>query len=239
MASTDARPIPKKNTAYRHYFTIFDADGDLVSGAAGLDSEVSIDGGNFVDCTNEATEIQSSGIYYLDLTSGEMNGDAICIIVKTTTSGAKTTPIFLFPQEAGDIKVSVEAMDANAVTATSIASNAITSAKIADGALTAAKIATGAVDADAIAADALAAIKTQVVSALATDTYPEPGQGAPGATISLAAKIGYLYKNWRNAKKQTATQYSLLNDDAVTVDHKASVSDDGSTLTKGEMAAGP
>lgn len=108
MASTDARPIPLKNTAYRVTFPILDADGDLVTGASGLDSEVSIDGGTFGDCTNEATEIAtSSGMYYLDLTSGEMNGDTIAIIVKTSTTGAKTTPIVLYPQEADDIKVSV------------------------------------------------------------------------------------------------------------------------------------
>src|SRR5690349_3790916 len=116
MAATDARPIPLKNTAYRVTFPILDADGDLVTGAAGLDSEVSIDGGTFADCTNEATEIAtSSGMYYLDLTSSEMNGDTIAIIVKTSTSGAKTTPIVLNPQEADDIRVSVTYWSTSAI----------------------------------------------------------------------------------------------------------------------------
>lgn len=97
MASTDAKHIPVKNAAYRVTFPIFDADGDLVTGATGLDSEVSIDGGTFADCTNEATEIAtSSGMYYLDLTAAEMNGDTIAVIVKTSSSGAKTTPIVLY-----------------------------------------------------------------------------------------------------------------------------------------------
>ena len=116
MASTDARPQPLKNTALRVYFPIYDADGDLVSGAAGLDSEISKDGGTFADCTNEATEIASaSGTYYLDLTSTEMNADAVVIIVKTTTTGAKTTPIFLYPVEATDIPVNVTAWNGTAV----------------------------------------------------------------------------------------------------------------------------
>lgn len=116
MASTDARPIPLKNTAYRITFPILDADGDLVTGAAAPDSEVSIDGGTFTDCTNEATEIAtSSGIYYLDLTSSEMNGDTIAIIVKTSTTGAKTTPIVLYPQELGDIQVNVTYWNGTAV----------------------------------------------------------------------------------------------------------------------------
>lgn len=97
MATTDAKHIPVKNAAYRLTFPIFDADGDLVTGATGLDSEVSIDGGTFTDCTNEATEIAtSSGMYYLDLTAAEMNGDTIAVIVKTSSSGAKTTPLVLY-----------------------------------------------------------------------------------------------------------------------------------------------
>ena len=106
MASTDAVPIPKKNVAFRVTFPILDADGDLVTGATGLDSEVSKDAGTFADCTNEATEIATnSGVYYLDVTSTEMNADTVAIIVKTTSVGAKTTTIVLYPEEAGDIRV--------------------------------------------------------------------------------------------------------------------------------------
>jgi hypothetical protein len=92
--------------AYRVTFPIFDADGDLVTGATGLDSEISKDGGTFTDCTNEATEIATaSGMYYLDLTNTEMNADTVAIIIKTSSSGAKTTPIVMYPEEAGDIRV--------------------------------------------------------------------------------------------------------------------------------------
>lgn len=102
MASTDARPVPRKNAPYRATFPILDADGDLVTGAAGLDSETSGDGGTFTDCTNEATEIAtSSGMYYLDLTAAEMNYDTVSVIVKTSTSGAKTTVLVLYTQSWG------------------------------------------------------------------------------------------------------------------------------------------
>lgn len=105
MAASDARPVPRKNTAFRVTFPILDADGDLVTGAASLDSEVSIDGAAFADATAEATEIASaSGVYYLDLTAGEMNGDTIAVIVKTATAGAKTTPIIIYPEEIGDFR---------------------------------------------------------------------------------------------------------------------------------------
>ena len=82
-------------------------------------------------------------------------------------------------------------------------------------------------------------VNTEVVDVLTIDTHAEPGQGTPSATLSLAAKINYLFKAWRNKSTQTATVYSLFNDDAATVDHKATVSDDGTTATKGEVATGP
>jgi hypothetical protein len=108
MAATDATPIPVKNQAYRVTFPILDADGDLVTGATGLDSEVSKDAGTYTDCTNEATEIATaSGTYYLDLTATEMNADTVAIIVKTTSSGAKTTPMVLYPNKTGGLSVNV------------------------------------------------------------------------------------------------------------------------------------
>lgn len=104
MAASDAQPFPVKNKAWRVTFPILDADGDLVTGATGLDSEISKDGGAFTDCGFEATEIAtSSGIYYLDLTATEMNADTVAIIVKTTTSGAKTTVITAYPVEIKEL----------------------------------------------------------------------------------------------------------------------------------------
>jgi hypothetical protein len=117
MAS-NARPIPRKNVAFRVYFPIFDETGALVSGAAGLDSEISLDGGAFVDCTNEAVEIGTSGIYLIDCLATEMNADAVCIIVKTTTVDAKTTPIILYPEELGDMRVTSTGSGATATTLT-------------------------------------------------------------------------------------------------------------------------
>lgn len=78
-----------------------------------------------------------------------------------------------------------------------------------------------------------------VLTAMNTTTFAEPGQASPAATTTLVAKIGYLYKNWRNRKTQTSTTWSLYNDDAVTVDQKATVADDGTTGSKTEIATGP
>jgi uncharacterized protein YjlB len=89
-----------KNVATYIVFPIVDADGDPVSGASGLDSEMDAwsDGAapdGFADCTNEATEIGSTGQYYLSLTQAEMNADYIIIQIKTTSTGAKTQTILI------------------------------------------------------------------------------------------------------------------------------------------------
>lgn len=105
MAASDARRAPVRGMAYRITFPIFDSTGALVTGAAGLDSEVSEDGGTFIDCVNEAIEIATaSGMYYLDLTAAEMNASTVAVIVKTSTTGARTTPIVLYPEPGLEVQ---------------------------------------------------------------------------------------------------------------------------------------
>lgn len=82
-------------------------------------------------------------------------------------------------------------------------------------------------------------VNAEVVDAVNVDSYGEPSQGAPGVTGSLVYKTGYLYKAWRNKSTQDATDYKLYADDASTVDHKATVSDDATTFTRGEVGSGP
>ena len=77
-----------KNVATYIVFPLCDSDGDPVTGASSLDSEIDAwtDGSapdGFVDCTNEATEIGTTGQYYLSLTQTEMNNDYIIIQIKS------------------------------------------------------------------------------------------------------------------------------------------------------------
>lgn len=90
-----------------------------------------------------------------------------------------------------------------------------------------------------LAAQAKTDVNTEVLDVLNTDTFAEPGQGTPSATLSLASKLGYLFKAWRNRSSQTSTTYSLYNDDATTVDQKSTVSDNGTTYEHGEVTTGP
>lgn len=104
MSSTDARPVARKNAAFRFYFAVRKNDGSLVTSWTGQDSEVSKDGGAFADCTNEATEIGSSGCGYIDLTSTEMNADAVMYKVTVTNTDALPLVVTFFPEEIGDYR---------------------------------------------------------------------------------------------------------------------------------------
>jgi hypothetical protein len=97
----------------------------------------------------------------------------------------------------------------------------------------------GTAIAASLATQAKTDVNAEVLDVLNTDTFAEPGQEAPGATVSLAKKIGYLYKAWRNRTTQTSTTYSLYADNTTTVDQKSTVSDNGTTFDRGEIASGP
>jgi len=175
MAASDALPVPRKNVAFRLTIPVYDTAGALKTGLASADSEVSKDGAAFADCTNEVTEIGSTGIYYIDLTSTEMNCD--CLAYKLTGTGINALTAIIYPEEAGDYRAAVTSMGADVITA--------------------AVIATGAIDADAIAADAVTEIQSGLAtaSALATvdgivdDILVDTGSTLP-ATLSTIA--GYI-----------------------------------------------
>jgi energy-coupling factor transporter ATP-binding protein EcfA2 len=84
-----------------------------------------------------------------------------------------------------------------------------------------------------------AEVNAEMVDALATDTYAQPGQEAPAATQTLAKMVAYLYKVLRNRITETATQQKIYADDGTTVDQKATVSDDNVTYDRGELGSGP
>ena len=76
------------------------------------------------------------------------------------------------------------------------------------------------------------------ILAILDDARGEPGQGAPPVNPDMATKVDYLYKMMRNKITQNATTLSVFADDGSTVDHKATVSDDGTTYTRGELITG-
>lgn len=205
--------VRQKNVASYIVFPLVDADGDLVTGASSLDSEIDAfaDGSapdGFADCTNEATEIGTTGNYYLSLTNTELNQDYV--IIQTKSASAKTQVIlirtlvgdplnFAVTDDGGAINVTGGAVDTvtttttatNVTTVNGIASGAITAAAIATDAIGAAEIADGAIDAGALAADTITAAKIAAdaigASELATDAIGAAELAADAITSSEVA----------------------------------------------------
>lgn len=98
---------------------------------------------------------------------------------------------------------------------------------IAANGITAASIATGAIDADALAADAIDEIWDEAMTELSA---------VPGVTASLRDALRWLFALSRNKLTQTSTATTLRNDaDSATIG-ASTVSDNGTTFTRGEFA---
>lgn len=104
MAASDASTFPVKGQAFRLSAALFDNTGALIAvmgGLAGLAAKVSIDGGTLTNSTNAATEAPSvSGLVYLDLTTSEMNGNTVTVVLTCTNTDANATVIILYPYDS-------------------------------------------------------------------------------------------------------------------------------------------
>ena len=67
---------------------------------------------------------------------------------------------------------------------------------------------------------------------LNTDTFAEP-TGAPGATVALSTKLGYVYMALRNKLTITSTAKTFC-DDAGNAEWSKTLSDDGTTYQETE-----
>ena len=87
----------KKNVIAKIVFALY-KDGELFSGdSANLDAEYSLDGGSFSNCNDSTpTEIDASGLYYIDLLAGETNGDVVALQIKSSTADVVTTPMVFY-----------------------------------------------------------------------------------------------------------------------------------------------
>jgi hypothetical protein len=186
--------VPRKNTAFRLYFDMVKNDGSLITSWAGQDSEVSIDGATFTDCTNEATEIGASGIGYIDLTSSELNGDAVIVKVTVTNTGALVGRFYLYPEEAGDIRVDTVQISGDSAAADNLEADydgtgynksASTIGTVTSATVT--SIATDAITAASLAADAVAEIADGVWDEA---TSGHTTAGSTGAALTAAGAAG-------------------------------------------------
>jgi hypothetical protein len=135
MAATDARPVPIKNTAYRHYFHYWKTDSTMLTSITGADTQVSKDGAAFGVCTNEFTEIGTSGPGYIDLTSTEMNADSVVIKSTCTNTGAVPYIYYFYPEEAGDIRANAAQLGGTTQTGRDIGASVLLSSGTGTGQL--------------------------------------------------------------------------------------------------------
>lgn len=82
-----------------------------------------------------------------------------------------------------------------------------------------------------------AQVNTEVLDVLNTDTFAEPGAGAPPASTTIVAMVHWLFSGWRNKQTSTSSLRTLYADDGSTPVTKSTISDNGTTLTRDEWVA--
>lgn len=100
MATTDATGFPSKNQAFRHYFVMRDNTaapitsawtGVATGGKVILDGDV---GGLWI-----VPLVQIAGTHwgYIELTAGQMNGNAVCVTCTITNTDAVAHDVIIHP----------------------------------------------------------------------------------------------------------------------------------------------
>ncbi len=84
-----------------------------------------------------------------------------------------------------------------------------------------------------------AEVNAEVADVLKTDTISQLAQGAMSSTPTFQEAIMSIYQYLWNKREQTDDLMSMFNAAGTTVDHKAVLSDDDTTFTKGEIESGP
>jgi hypothetical protein len=82
-----------------------------------------------------------------------------------------------------------------------------------------------------------ASVNTEIVDAVGVDTIPELADAIPAATPTMRTALMLLYMALRNKVDITATLKEVHNDAGAVV-AKKTLSDDGTTYSEAEMAAG-
>lgn len=237
-----------EGTAARRRFPILlvDGSGEKVTGETGT-PDISKNFGTFAATSATLTEV-ANGTYYVELTATELDTlGRITVHFDSANVATFTLTATVVPYDPFDANLGLTNLDA------AVSSRAAPGAAmdLITDALDAAAVATAGAQEirDEILSDSTpfaganvdAAISTRSSHAAAdvlSQTLSELAQAKPSATPTLEQGIMLLYMAMRNAETQTASEYTVAND-AGTVIAKSALSDDGTTVTKDEMASGP
>lgn len=212
--------------------------------------------GQLVTVAANDYEIAPSGGLFFYTNIIAVNPDVNVATISGSSTAADVLELFALALNQGTGQLDSGSFTADSITSTVIQDGAFTSGKFADAFLTAAKLATDAIAASKIASDAVteiqnglataasiaalndlsaAEVNAEMVDALDTDAYAELG-AVPAANASLADKITWLAMLARNKITQTATTQTLRNDADSGNVGTSTVSDNGTTFTKGEWS---
>ena len=137
-----------------------------------------------------------------------MNCDTVSVIVTTTTTDAKTTPLVLYPREAGDIDVT---MDPDGIGASSIAADSIGASEIAANAIGASEIAADAIGASELATDAIGASE---LAASAVDEILDDTVDGTKTLREILCAISATQLGKSNGQGTSTVTFRNIDDDA-------------------------
>ena len=254
----------KKNTAGQKWvvFAFDETDNTPKAGdAAQITAKVSKDGGAAGATTDANPTELESGYYAFDIDADETNGDYLAIIPVSSTGNIQVVGVpggvwTTFP---------VESVDSGATQIARVGADSDTLETLSDE-IAAVKAETASIQTETTALDTLTkaagdgdlaailvdtgeigtagagltdiTINAASVTAVWAKAMSDLAQGAPSATASVLTAVNYIYEFMRNKTTTTATLITVMKDDGSTGLVKSTISDDGTTFTKGEFITG-
>ena len=189
---------------------------------------------SFRPLSGATVEIDASSVYQCPIASTELPAASPYVMLRFSTAGIATQYLLV---RTATFFANVQAISANAITATAIASNAITDAKVASdvtianvtgsvgsiavGGIDSTSFAAGAIDAAAIATDAIGAAE------LAADGASEYADAFLGRTLTRGASggrtVGQALMSIRNRVNISAGTLTVYSTNDTTAEWTATV----------------
>ena len=208
-----------------------------------------LDSGTTGKMANQVDEIRTDTEYIQTQVGTAGNGltninlpDQTMNITGNLTGNISGTVAGKTPAEAGDAMT----LEADSIKAVSYDESTAFPIKSADSGAT--KIARTGADSDTLEtlSDEIAAlnnlsaaeINTEIADVLKIDTVSEMSQGAPPVSPTMEQILNYLYRKLRNKEETTGAETATYDNAGTTKLFKSTLSDDGTTFTKGESGSG-
>jgi hypothetical protein len=247
----------------RVYIHCVDATDGITpeTGEATGQPQISKNGAAFAN-TSATLVAVSNGLYYVELTATELNTLGVIVVRYKSAAVAEAqvmAQVVAFdPFDSGDLGLGN--LDAAVSTRSSLSSANIETAvanvmddaipgsptadsinerlKSLDDAYTAARAPNlDYLDASTSDAATPAEVNAQILDVMATDTHSMPSAGAPPAAPTYEQLLMWLYTAWRNKFTSTNSERRVYADDESTTLTKSTISDNGTTYTRGEFVA--